>query len=411
MSSNTFCIEKWISAGIYLHTGTTHSCHHPGPHEIPVSEIKFNPSALHNTSYKKQQRAMMLAGERPSECEYCWRIEDTGNVRSDRQLANAKFQDSAYIERLNSVDDVNPRYLEVGFSNGCNFKCAYCGPAASSKWNEEIEQYGSYPTSDAFGQKITIPILEREDNPYIQAFWNWFPNLYNDLETLRITGGEPLLSKHTFTLLDYVISNPNPKISLEINTNLGVDPVLIQKFVQKLSQIKLGRTVRKITVHTSNEAAGARAEYIRYGLNYDEWLSNIRLLVKQNIPVSLMSVPNLLSITSFKDLLVDLYNIGGNSIKVSTSYLTYPKFLDIRLLPKTWNHYLHDSLNYMIAKDFNAGSIERFEQTVNYFNLAVEDVDLLRKDFKIYIKEYDRRRGTVFSSVFPEYVQWMSITD
>ena len=34
-------------------------------HSIDVNELKTNPSALHNTKEKKEQRALMLKGERP----------------------------------------------------------------------------------------------------------------------------------------------------------------------------------------------------------------------------------------------------------------------------------------------------------------------------------------------------------
>lgn len=412
MTSKTFCIEKWMSSTIYLHTGATHSCHHPGPHEIPLQEIKFNPKALHNTKYKKEQRQLMLDGGRPPECEYCWRIEDSNkDILSDRHIANAKFQDLNYISQLNAEDDINPSYLEVVFSNGCNFKCAYCGSGASSKWAEEINQHGPYPTSDSFGYLSTVPILEREHNPYIEAFWKWFPDLYNDLQTLRITGGEPLLSKHTFALLDYVIKNPKSDLTLTINTNLGVDSIIIKKFLDRLSLIKSGKHVKSISVHTSNEASGKRAEYIRYGLNYSEWLGNITQLIDQDISVSLMSVPNLLGVTSFKDMLIDLYQIGGNTIDVSTSYLTYPKFLDIRLLPKSWSSYLYDSLEYMSVKNFDLECINRIEQTINHFNLEIDNKEVLLQDLKKFIVEYDHRRGTDFNSVFPEYSQWISTID
>ena len=40
-----------------------------------------------------------------------------------------------------------------------------------------------------------MPIPQREPNPYTDAFWKWWPELYRDLHTFRITGGEPLLQK------------------------------------------------------------------------------------------------------------------------------------------------------------------------------------------------------------------------
>jgi hypothetical protein len=54
-----FCLAKWTQVTIHLQLGRTHSCHHPDTHPIPLSELKRNPSALHNTKFKKEQRKPM----------------------------------------------------------------------------------------------------------------------------------------------------------------------------------------------------------------------------------------------------------------------------------------------------------------------------------------------------------------
>jgi hypothetical protein len=54
--SSSYCVAKWQQVTIHLATGQTHSCHHPATHHIPVEEIIANPSALHNTKFKKEQR-------------------------------------------------------------------------------------------------------------------------------------------------------------------------------------------------------------------------------------------------------------------------------------------------------------------------------------------------------------------
>ena len=59
-----FCAMKWLHQTLYLHTGDNHSCYHPRPHHIPIDEIKLDPSALHNTAWKKNQRRTMLEGGR-----------------------------------------------------------------------------------------------------------------------------------------------------------------------------------------------------------------------------------------------------------------------------------------------------------------------------------------------------------
>src|SRR5688572_708084 len=74
--SPSMCAAKWYDATIWLYSGKTASCHHPPAHKIDLREIKSNPSAIHNTSHKKDMRKLMQNGKRPKECEYCWKIED-----------------------------------------------------------------------------------------------------------------------------------------------------------------------------------------------------------------------------------------------------------------------------------------------------------------------------------------------
>ena len=83
-------------------------------------------------------------------------------------------------------EDYNPKYVEVAFSNACNFKCSYCGPAFSTQHMQEIQKYGAYPTTDKFNslewakQEKKMPIPQSEENPYVEAFWKWSPDLYQD---------------------------------------------------------------------------------------------------------------------------------------------------------------------------------------------------------------------------------------
>ena len=141
--SPSFCSAKWLQTTLYLQNGYNHSCHHPSPHKIPVEEVLENPAALHNSKYKKQQRIKMLNGERPSECHYCWKIEDQGKGHfSDRHYKTADWWSWDKVDVIatdNPSKDVYPTYLEVSFSNACNFACAYCSPEISSEWMKDIE--------------------------------------------------------------------------------------------------------------------------------------------------------------------------------------------------------------------------------------------------------------------------------
>lgn len=128
------CLAKWTQVTMHLSMGMTHSCHHPSPHKVPLAQIKRNPTALHNTKFKKLKRKEMLEGKRPDECNYCWNVEDNSNSFSDRVFKSSEpWSIKSYDDIVNANwrDDFNPRYVEVSFSNTCNFKCAYCGPQFS----------------------------------------------------------------------------------------------------------------------------------------------------------------------------------------------------------------------------------------------------------------------------------------
>ena len=94
---------------------------------------------------------------------------------------------------------------------------------------EETEKYGGYPTSDGFNGprglvEDKVPIPKETQIHMLENFGNGGTNLYHDLHTFRITGGEPLLSRDTWKVLDYIIEQKNPNDNLQfekVNSNLG----------------------------------------------------------------------------------------------------------------------------------------------------------------------------------------------
>ena len=143
------CLAKWKQVSLHLPTGLNNSCYHPPLHRIPVEDLVNNPSELHNTDHKKQQRKLMLAGKRPEECQYCWNMEDLGKL-SDRHYRSGEPWAAIDFEKIkNSTgdeQDVVPSYVEVNFNNACNLKCSYCSPQFSSSWQQESERHGAFPT-------------------------------------------------------------------------------------------------------------------------------------------------------------------------------------------------------------------------------------------------------------------------
>lgn len=439
--SPSFCTAKWKQVTLHLQTGQTHSCHHPATHKIPLEELKDNPSALHNTKFKKQQRKMMLEGKRPKECDYCWRVEDSNsNELSDRYTKSYETWAQPHIKDIVSKgwnDNVNPSYLEVSFSNVCNFKCSYCMPHISSKWMEEIKEHGPYPTSGRFNNlehlKNTgmMPIPNREHNPYVEAFWKWWPDVSKDLKHFRITGGEPLLTKDTFRVLDDLIENPKPDLEFSVNSNMCVPDTVFNKFIEKMKIIGSEGKVKKLKIFTSAEAHGTQAEYIRHGLNYTQWLSNIRRVLDEvpNCTFTCMSTYNLLSLFSFDKMSKDLLDIkleyGGAGKEIplilNTPYLRYPNHQAVFIAEPEWcDMYLKPQLafinnnledRYIRGKEnmgfyqWEGEMLNRVIDVMNYERYEGETLATNRSDFIKFVDEHDKRRGTNFLKTFPEMEQ------
>jgi organic radical activating enzyme len=437
--SPSMCFAKWKQVTLHLQTGHNHSCHHPKTHKTPIEELKQDPSALHNTEFKKSQRALMLKGQRPAECDYCWRVEDSSpnkQVLSDRYTKSYEPWAQDYRDEIvkTGTGNINPSYLEVSFSNVCNFKCSYCAPEISSKWMEEIKQHGAYPTSTRFNnlenveKQNKMPIPHKDPNPYVDAFWEWWPELYKDLRVFRITGGEPLMTKNTFKVLDYVIENPNPKISININSNLCVPKDILDKFIEKVKRIQGENMIAQFQLYTSNEAKGSRAEYIRHGLDYNQWLDNCRRILSE-IPKSKltnMATYNALSVTSFQEFMQDWLQLRKefmsgperrNPVSLDVAYLRWPWHQNIHILPKSYRQMIESQVTWMYQNkevgdwpplcgngwyDHEINRMKRIYFVAKQGPDQSFDVEQAKKDFVKFVDEHDRRRGTNFLKTFPE---------
>ena len=451
-----FCLAKWTQVTMHLHNGMTHSCHHPSPHKISKEEIKRNPTALHNTNTKKRARKEMLEGKRPEECGYCWNIEDNSNSFSDRVFKSSEPWSEPYFEDIVNLDwreNYTPKYVEVSFSNTCNFKCAYCGPQFSSKWMEEINNLGGYklPSMTFNGiqemeENKSKPYKNSEDNPYVDAFWEWWPKLYNELDTFRITGGEPLLSKDFWLTMDDMIKteNPNRELKLSINSNLGVDDFLIDRLIDKINILINENRVKECIIYTSCDAFGKQAEYIRYGLDFNKLFSNIdKILTKVNrVSIVVMSTFNVFSVFSYQKLISKIYEFKlkhfnrerywNSAIILDTSYLRYPSFMSFKLLSGFVRKDIFSSMEtYMTEKStfrslnfhqpqtiddvgFSLKEIEKITRLKEYF-LNESTIDLDNKDSKFFsdkkdllefTNEYERRRNLKCVDYFPELIMF-----
>ncbi len=425
--SNSFCGAKWYNATIWLGSGMTTSCHHPLPHHVPVEDVLANPKALHNTDQKKQERYQMQCGERPSGCEYCWKIEDINKDNiSDRVYKSKIYDDNDLVTayELDPESDVNLKTLEIAFDRTCQFACSYCNPAFSTEWVKDIKKNGPFQDLISDGRNHFTHTHDssqrykpKEENPYVEAFFKWWESdLQYTLDELRLTGGEPLMSPHTWRLLSW-LEKSKSKVQFAINSNLGVDKEHLTKLIQSTKNIE------NFHLYTSNESIGAQAEYIRDGLSWSQWLHNVsRLLHEGNLKgLHVMCTVNALcleTLPEFLDWCLETKEEYGRDFPNFTlNILRFPSFQSPLILPddiKTnYKNNLQDWLNSNRHNPLlHEMEINQTQRLIDYLDVVKTphsdtfEMPALLNDFKQFYTQYDERRGKNFTKTFPTLTDW-----
>lgn len=421
--SDSFCGAKWYNATVWLGSGMTTSCHHPLPHKIDVEAVKKNPKLLHNTPEKKEQRRQMKCGERPSGCEYCWKIEDMGKeFVSDRVYKSNIYSDEELTTAFNAPvdEDIDLRTLEIAFDRTCNFACSYCNPAFSSTWVKDLKAHGGYENLISDGRNHfthTHPESQLykygEENPYVEAFFKWWDSdLHRTLRELRITGGEPIMAGELWRLFDWFKENVDKsQTKLAINSNLGGKADLIQRIVDAREWLP------SLDVYTSAESIGAQQDYVRDGMDFDLWWNNLCMLHEAKINTHCMMTVNALSLNGLPDLIEKIlqqrkeYNTRDFAV-FSLNILRFPSFQSCLVLPAHVKRNCIERLKEIDLSQchqFEQGQVTRlieYLQSVEIPHSESFEMPKLLNDFKNFYRQYDKRRNKNFEETFPELKDW-----
>ncbi len=412
-TSASFCAAKWYNVSIWLGNGRTASCHHPLAHKIPDKELAKTPSALHNTEFKKKQRKMMLEGERPPECSYCWTAEDAsgGNkegVYSDRVYQTARYTDEeiAALKDIPWDKNVNPKTVEICFDNLCNLACSYCNSEFSSTWAKDITTKGPYENMETFGGKtyrqdgsLAMPFGNKnEGNIYVKRFFDWFPEIKDGLDELRVSGGEPSRSPSFWHLLE---TCQNEKFDFAVNSNLIMEDDRLLKLVAASKKFK------KFEIYTSAECCGPLQDFVRDGFEWDIWEKNMFALNKEDsvTTVNIMMTISALSVWGVAEFIEKIVewrkSTRPDQFYMSLNILRFPSFQSVNIIDQANKNVLADRIESTLDKvkdilrPWELNQITRLTKYLKNVTISSEDTDALDKktgDFKNFTQQYSVRR-------------------
>jgi len=264
--SETFCMLPWV----HMHAfpdGRVYPCC-LADYWHPVGDLRKNTMReVWNQDKYKAMRVNMLADKPCKECTKCYEQEKHGAF-SMRNDANRNYGhligEIANTQPDGTNEEFKIRYWDVRFSNLCNFRCRSCGPIFSSNWyNDHVKLYNRKP--DVLGRDMErVEYAAGDEDAMERQMVEHVPYL----EQVYFAGGEPLIMKEHYILLEKLIEAGKTDIRLQYNTNFSE-----LRFKDK-HVFEYWKHFKNISVGASLDGMGAQAELIRKGANWKQTVEN-----------------------------------------------------------------------------------------------------------------------------------------
>jgi len=230
-----------------------------------------------NSEHMRSVRRRMIAGEVLPECEVCnEKLLNTDVYRSYfNRLFGHKYDEAMRVTDEDGRTDMLPVSWDYRFSNLCNFKCRMCGDMLSSAWESEQRQHDMINWSDAKNSwmqpDIRREISKFQDTEIEQEFSTAVEQ--HRVEEIYWVGGEPLMYEQHWRYMKRIIElGDGPRLYARYNTNLSrIDYRGVNLYRDILSH------VRDWQICASLDGTGTTGEYIRTGLDYEQWRRNFAI--------------------------------------------------------------------------------------------------------------------------------------
>lgn len=398
--SKVFCMLPWVHMHAYPDGRAFPCCF--GEYWHPMGDLRKNTmQEVWNQEPYKKIRINMLNDVTARECKKCYEQEKHGAF-SMRNDSNRNY--GHLISEIDQThnDGYHPefkiRYWDVRFSNLCNFSCRSCGPVFSSNWyNDHVKLYNRVP--DVLGRKMhRVEYTAGDEDAMLEQMLPHIPYL----EQVYFAGGEPLIMKEHYFMLEKLIELGKTDIRLQYNTNFSE-----LRFKDK-HVFEYWKHFKNVSVGASLDASNERAELMRKGTNWKQTLSNRQRMMEEVPHVDFyvsptVSAMNVLHVLDFHKEWTELGLIKAKdwSINICQS----PEWYRIDILPKKFRNEVvipayEKHIEWLKPQDTLNRAITGYQSLVNLMKSDNSNSDW--SAFANQINKLDTVRGENFWNTFPE---------
>jgi MoaA/NifB/PqqE/SkfB family radical SAM enzyme len=357
---------------------------------------KENLKSIWNSPKFKELRLKMLNGQMHEGCARCYTLEATGltSMRQEMNLFFSKYM--SLVKETNSdgfLSSFNLKYIDIRFSNLCNFKCRGCGPTLSSAWYDDHQKLFNFHSNE---EKVkSIDKISPE-------FWNELKSFLPQADVIYFGGGEPLISKEHYEVLSLLTSHSLFEINLRYNTNLSI------LNYQGYDLVKLWSKFKSVSMSISIDDFGTRAEYFRHGTVWENIEKNILRLIYDHPTIELainctVNIFNVFYLPEIYEYFIDKKYIQPNRFIINL--LLDPIELRCDVFPPSSKKIICNKLRRFIFKLNCRGN--EFRYMINEILSVIKFInendrsDLLPLFFK-HTSTLDHLRKEKFNQTYPE---------
>jgi MoaA/NifB/PqqE/SkfB family radical SAM enzyme len=394
--SKTFCMYPWI----HLHafpTGDAHPCCYSEMNHGIGSTKKNTLAEIWNDQPMRELRQRMLTEQSSSACAKCYEQEKSGFF-SGRQSANKHF--GHYVDRIRETESdgllnrFEMNYWDIRFSNLCNLSCRSCGHIFSSSWFQDQAKLAGPEW------KKNHQILNYAGRTETDIWEQLIPHL-DYVEQIYFAGGEPLMMKEHYNILDELEHRGRFDVRLIYNTNF-THVKLKDRYV-----FDYWKKFKSVSVGASLDGQGAYGEYIRKGTNWTTVENNRRHMLDVCPDVDFyisptLSILNAHHLPDFHRSWTEQGLIRAQDLNVNI--LQDPAYLRIDIATSAYKQELIEKyqrhLTWLRPQDSLTRATVGFESAIN-FMLAIDNTALLPK-FWSKTNELDSVRNENVLAIIPE---------
>lgn len=383
----TFCILPFVGMNVHINGGLTPCCYQDRGKQVTHRFEDYDQWRTHGLRDLKRD---LLTGVKNPQCQRCWDEESAGSI-SYRKQYNKHYGDhpswNINVDEPGWEDLVYDfRMLHLEFDSLCNLRCIMCHPTVSTSLETEYklnaEQY------QPFTGVINFEKVKWTETQQFESLLSALSNV----DTLMVTGGEPLTNPTFIRLLK---SFPNLE---ELNISVTTNATVVRDEVYDL----LARA-KTSSITVSLEGIGAHNDYLRHGSDWATVDANIqRLSQLPNYRWVKIGIATVLQYTSWQSLppLIDYCVERGYDLRINP--LHFPRYLTVDAMTDAERQRLIADLR----KKFKGLVISRREPRGKQITYAIETLlksqpdSQSRDKFFSYVEMLDSIRGTRFHDVF-----------